>query len=335
MKKRLNSITMTLVCLLLLSVGCSKEADAGSGEGSPGPSVSANPFDVALDNSGTVTESAYTYGPVVRTFVYDGTPIQLEYEIDNTGPPCEVGLLVFVDGIVQSYRLDTDDSEKFVHAFDLEEGKSIRPTLYIDPSVGANGQTLYMGITVIFNPSFRQDVKVPTAYGHKLACSTATYVSVEYRADSKQALAKSRQESRAEEIPQSLIDYYKSQSMSFDNLNFRIENLTGFEEAKLKANVGDSCRFTLSGAGGEEKDYRLCLFLDTTPYVFKDGSTYIDFPIKKDKVTSADIELDLSDWPEGASATLHAVLIPIVNDIEDYSGFSTQTARFLLVKGAA
>ena len=332
MKKILKPITTVLLCLMLLSTACSKDIGTGSEGTDSNRPTDSNPFDADSDNSGTVTEASYTVGPSVRAVIYDGSPIHLGYEIDNTGPPCEVGILVFIDGIVQKYRTDADDNEKFVHSFDLEVDASIRPTLYIDPSVGSNGQTLYMGIMAILKPSFRQNVETPVAYGHNFSGTGAIHVSVEYRADSKQTSAKSTQSARVGEITQAVIDHHKEQSISFDYLNFRIDNLTGFKGDAPKATVGNLCRFTLLGVGGEEQDYRVCLFLDKEPYVFADGSTYIDFPIKKDKMTSADIEMDLSDWPEGTSATLYAVAMPIVNNIEDYSALSMQTSCFLLVK---
>ena len=333
MKKILKSIIAMLMCLMLLFVGCSKNTVADSGNTNPEPPGNSNPFDAPGDNNGTVIEASYAVRPSVRSVVYDGAPIHLGYEIDNTGPSCEVGILVFINGIVQQYRTDADNNEKFVHSFDLEVDESIRPTLYIDPSVGSNGQTLYMGIMAILKPSFRQNVETPVAYGHNFSGTGAIHVSVEYRADSKQTSAKSTQSARVGEITQAVIDHHKEQSISFDYLNFRIDNLTGFKGDAPKATVGNLCRFTLLGVGGEEQDYRVCLFLDKEPYVFADGSTYIDFPIKKDKMTSADIEMDLSDWPEGTSATLYAVAIPITDDIDDYS--STQTSCFLLVKGSS
>jgi len=338
MVKWIKALTVLVVCLALLVVpgfgGCS--LSQGSSSGQDDAASADNPFVVNPNEGGSDIVASFIYGPVqytdgptLRSVIYDGSPIEVTYEFDCTGPAADQGLLVFIDGVLQRYHTDHDADNSYLHIHHFETGDHTDILVSVDPTVGSQGQTLNLNAVVINNPRYQPDPTQPVVFGHNLRCGSGICISVEYQTDSTLTEAESTKGSHVEDISQAMRDSYVAEDLSFDEARL---TLGGIDTTYQKVEVNNNCRIAVTGVGGADKDYRLYLFCNLEPYVFADGSQYVDFPIRVGKATNFDYDLDLRDLDSGDTVTVFGLAVPILEDPEDFTAFVLQTPRYLLVK---
>ncbi|MDR3314921.1 MAG: hypothetical protein LBS98_00340 [Coriobacteriales bacterium] len=346
------------LCFAVLLTGCS----AGSkppAERIDDPTTAENPFAVGEDGTGITPDASFSYGPLVRSVSFDGSPLNVVYEFDNAGSSFEFGLLAFIDGVLQPYSSDSDPGNSYLHAFQLEEGERAEITLTITPTVGTKGQIQYLRTVVVLHPFYQPDLTKPVLFGHNLECGADNYIPVEYLVDAESEGTSIATDAgsgvvHVEDISQQTEAYYKENGLSLDEPRLILEDLDTDSQSLAGE---DSYQFTITGIGGSSCDYRLYLFCNLEPYVFSSGALlfprtergstflsnlepyllssgahYVDFPIEKGKQTSIDIDLDLSALNAGDTVTVFALAIPVVHEPDNYTIRSLQSERYLFVK---
>jgi hypothetical protein len=331
--KIMKLFATAMLCFALLFSGCS--ADGKSSADRIDDSVTTeNPFAADGDGIDIVADTSFSYGPLVRFLSFDGSPLNIVYEFDNAGPSFEFGLLAFIDGVLQPYSSDRNSGNNYLQTFQLEEGEHAEITLTIAPTVGTKGQTQYLRTVVVLHPSYQPDLSKPIVFGHNLECGADNYLPVEYLVDAASEGTSivtdvGNGAVRIEGIAQQTEAYYEENGLSLDDPRLTLE---GTDTDLQSLSVGDSCQFTLVGTGEPNCDYRLYLFCNLEPYVFSSGAHYVDFPIEKGKMTSIDIDLDLSALNTGDTVTVFALAVPVVHEPDNYAIRSLQTSRYLLVR---
>jgi len=140
---------MILFLSLLLTItvtGCGKQRIAPGGPPDNSSAISDNnPFQSGDEASGGVLGSI-GHGPVnpnrdgsgnMLPFVYDGGEMSIAYTVNASGKAKNVGFLVFVDGISQPYKIDSDDAYKTMHILNLEKDDTDYPfSIIFDPVAG-------------------------------------------------------------------------------------------------------------------------------------------------------------------------------------------------------
>lgn len=154
MKKKLfKATTLFLVlCTLALSACDSK------------PVLKDNLEDVlnsTTENNGeTADEEKYDgfYGYVAnlkeRPTEYNGGELTLEYNIINSASPIDIGILVYVNGVLNEYRVDNSEEYVLSYAPYYEEGESKTVKLSFIPYNCKKGETAEVCVLSMLAPSY-------------------------------------------------------------------------------------------------------------------------------------------------------------------------------------
>ena len=170
-KKRWGMALLSAVTALALA-GC--QTGSGAESTSPPPESSdENPFSSELQNGEEVMFS-YGFGLVSpeadTNMVYDGQPIQAECFVDNTGAAMNVGILIFVDGIPQPYKVG-DEAESYMHIHEAPAMQKNTFSFSFTPVSGKKGESMSVRFLSILNPQTRPD-KPTYIFGHTGAMTT-------------------------------------------------------------------------------------------------------------------------------------------------------------------
>lgn len=169
---------MILLLSLLLTItvtGCGAQKSTPSSSPDNSTAVSdKNPFQSGDEASGGVLESI-GHEPVnpnrddkgnIQPFVYDGGEMSIAYKVNASGKAKNVGFLVFVDGVSQPYKTDSDDTYKTMHVLNLKKDDTDYPfSIIFDPVTGKKGETLALTIVSLYAPDFMPDMVKTSSYG--------------------------------------------------------------------------------------------------------------------------------------------------------------------------
>ena len=84
------------------------------------------------------------------SFVYDGKPLELEYFFDAE-KPCVMGLMIFVDGMLQPYIVEDEEKETTMHIVELGEKDEKSFKVRFTPLTGEKGDELEIYTVNVYN----------------------------------------------------------------------------------------------------------------------------------------------------------------------------------------
>lgn len=84
------------------------------------------------------------------SFVYDGKPLELEYFFDAE-KPCVMGLMIFVDGMLQPYIVEDEEKETTMHTVELGEKDEKSFKVRFTPLTGEKGDELEIYTVNVYN----------------------------------------------------------------------------------------------------------------------------------------------------------------------------------------
>lgn len=227
--------------------------------------------------------------------------VDLTMEIDSTHA-CEVGYMIFVDGVPQKYRVG--EKEGYVIPVDCEKGIS-HATLEFPPVVSERKDEHAVIFACMFHPSFRVSEE-GNDYGnyHRISQLLPWKISgnfseqditistdVEYRPLTKEIKERYTRENRDGTV----VKQYESTLLSMFYQN-------GTETKKFDG--GENTQIILFG--GDECTYRVSLFVDHRPIRAFAGAEYADVAVKKDQMAVIDLDLSRVDFSD--YSCLYAIL---------------------------
>lgn len=134
----------------------------------PTPSDTIAP-DVTLP-SGETESGSISFGPISESEkdefgvfrVYAGGQMYLPFSIEATGTisSYDVGILIFIDGVVQPYQIGPDGEYAYMHTFSQKDGTQmygITTTIadvYFTPITGEKGDVLEIYAVALLNPGY-------------------------------------------------------------------------------------------------------------------------------------------------------------------------------------
>ena len=166
--KRITIYSFVVILFAFIFASCAAAPAAPSTSGSTVPSLSALPSDTASTmpkeggNLGSLSAGLHDdcpsddYGPYIT---YTGGEMSMGYEIGSSGKIREsgIGILLFLDGQPQPYRLEGESTYTYLHTF-YPEKPSIVVDFYFTPITGQEGDDLEMYALAILNPEYRPSV---------------------------------------------------------------------------------------------------------------------------------------------------------------------------------
>ena len=168
-------ILLLFLLLTITATGCGpQKSTAGSSPGNSSKISDQNPFQSDDEASGGVLGSI-GHEPVnprrddkgnMQPFVYDGGEMSIAYKVNASGKAKNVGFLVFVDGVSQPYKTDSDNAYKTMHVLNVEKDDTDYPfSILFNPVTGKKGETLALTIVSVYAPDFMPDMVKTSSYG--------------------------------------------------------------------------------------------------------------------------------------------------------------------------
>ena len=166
--KRITIYSFVVILFAFIFASCAAAPAAPSTSGSTVPSLSALPSDTASTmpkesgNLGSLSAGLHDdcpsddYGPYIT---YTGGEMSMGYEIGSSGKIREsgIGILLFLDGQPQPYRLEGESTYTYLHTF-YPEKPSMVVDFYFTPVTGQECDDLEMYALAILNPEYRPSV---------------------------------------------------------------------------------------------------------------------------------------------------------------------------------
>lgn len=150
--KKIDVIIMLILCTFLLH-GC---ADTKGQEEPRTEDISKNEKNPFLSDEEEI-EYAYACGVVGFDDIdyaieYSGEPIQLEYFVDNAGSNMEIGVFLFIDGVLQSVQ-GTNQTVQDMTLLTVPEKEYVTQKVTFDPSFGTKGESYNVRVAYVLNPN--------------------------------------------------------------------------------------------------------------------------------------------------------------------------------------
>lgn len=270
-----------------------------------------NPFDLeALEESGQIIEAAYGWavanydGSIREIDLGEGSSAELMMEVDSSGA-CEVGYMIFVDGIVQQYEIG--DEESYLIPVDCNKGIS-NAVLNVTPVVADRKEEHILNFVCLYHPSFRVSAE-ETHYGNYHRMSQLLPWKISGVFDEKDVTIST------DVIYQPISEDIKEKYIRVNHDGTVIKQYETVLYSKFYQNGMETERFQGSENtqlvlfGGEECSYRVSLFVNHRPVAAFSGAEYIDVTMKNEQM--AVIDLDFSEVAISDYSCLYAILCPL------------------------
>ena len=241
-----------------------------------------------------------------RLYLYHGGEMSLGYWMEAEGySNMGLGIFLFVDGLPQPFKTESDGTERYMHILYPPEGGKITGQFLFTPASGEQGDTLEIYTMHINYPTHSID-DPPGAYQTFGSGSIGSRILLEQAPpDTTQPVFQERVLSNI--ITHTDLTESEIRGWSEEDLRSKLEHhfyVNGRKDFAELFSIADTeplgCRFEMWGCPNGE--FTLTIFLNHEPVYVQDISTNYG------QKTTAEIQLDITDYgPEGV---LFAVLVP-------------------------
>lgn len=299
--KNINRYTVfiSIFILILICTGCLNNANEVN---------NLNPFD-DIGDSNTDIASEYGHSPYNApedfTYYYQGGVLNIPYTFYGGRVDSEVGLLIFIDGIVQQYSVGNSDNEiyDYMKNFNIDANSKENYMLNIIPNCGKSGDILKLNFVCIdfpvLNISDESSIDLQTM-------STTISWKLSYLKDSDTLSLLPKKEFSISTISNTIENYYTDKT-EFDS---SLEESDIVFEDKNKI-----LKFTASTIENEEC-YKTTIFINNKPVIVDEDKNFIDYKISKDKKLIYEAEIDNNNLND--TNIIYAVSIKLDNTIDNW-----------------
>lgn|GEM_PF-725824 len=302
--------------------------------------------DSFLNDSGPTSLGMFSFGIVSESdekqvYEYNGGELHIPFKVEGLDEKVssDFGLLVFVDGIPQPYKMLKKNGdvteEQYMHKFYLKYEEKQEFDIVFTPVAGEKGEKVGVVFATILKPDFMPQNEQRANYGfyHSLSANMPQEIYFRREPPNKRELLKNSNY-RVEEIPQEVMDKLANFETKDDyntlDSNFVTELLSQNDGTEVvKANNG-KLKLEFRIYGGREATYRTVFFIDHKP-VRVAGADYLETKTTKGKMCSVELELDTGSLNK--LSTLYSITNPAGKDYMAVSIFPIKTRSFLIVNG--
>lgn len=330
--KRITAIVLFML-LLTLSTACSNKNRLPDQPVISDTQGVENPFE--SDDSDTTVMGAISHGPAspkvdenekLLPWVYNGQNVQLNYYVNASGQAKNVGFLLFIDGVPQPYKVNSNDAPyEYMHTFALKEDNTDLPfSFFFLPVAGKKGNLANITVASIYNPGFQPDMKETTSYGGYHALLPAFYpLSMEADPVLPGSLPNMVSETAnltKEPVTNSLLETLSNgglRDIDTDTFNSEVFDLIYIDDDirtdNYQVNSDGKLHVTYKLCGHSGLKYRTTFYINHQPVSNSNGVS-LDTVIEKGSVTIINAEIDLGQL--GNFSTFYAISIP--QNAEDF-----------------
>lgn len=241
-----------------------------------------------------------------RQYLYHGGEMSLGYWMEAEGySNMGLGIFLFVDGLPQPFKTESDGTERYMHILYPPEGEKITGQFLFTPASGEQDNTLEIYIMRINYPAHSID-DPPGAYQTFGSGSIGSRILLEQTPPSTtQPVFQERVLSNS--ITHTDLTESEIRGWSEEDLRSKLEHhfyVNGRKDFAELFSIADTepldCRFEMWGCPNGE--FTLTIFLNHEPVYVQNISTNYG------QKTTAEIQLDITDY--GLEGVLFAVLVP-------------------------
>lgn len=316
MKRSLFFVTVfTLIFCMLAACGPEESPDTPSGTSSH-----SNPFAEGAA-AGTTINAFYSFGVDgydnrEARIEYTGSPIKLDFFIDNLASPCEVGILIFLNGQLQPYSIEGQADLENMHRFQLKEQEKKTFSILFDPVTGKRGEEVVVHFVGMLNPSFTPKAASVVFGNNHNILQTSPYKLVMHKA------ANAKPADFSGEVTSTDFTHDFTQRYTMRNADGSVRNLlekqTFFQISDQNGDPlqtvslkNDPLSLNIQLFGGQEATYLISLYCNHQQLACFNGKPYIALTNKKGCVNTVTASLDANHLELSEYNHLYAIAVPI------------------------
>lgn len=242
--------------------------------------------------------------------------VALELEFSNSGSDCEVGSLLFVNGIPQPYRCDGGD-DTYIAPVVLKESETKVVSLEFEPITGKKGDQLQVQLMGILQPSFHRTESIPS-FGNNHSLAMRGIFSMKGQEDNESPIF--YETVRIKELPQSVVASFIREDSNGVETNYLDERLylSLIQEDNAEKLLNEivskdgKIEFQIALYGNLKENYVVSVFLDNEVVNAFGETAYAKVSMTgEQQLYLLDAELESSSIKDFSN--LYAIAVPIQN----------------------
>ncbi len=166
----------SLLCLFACANRAASREAPSAADDSPG-SLLSETESLFAEN---IPHGSIIHGSDSKTFTYTGGTLELPYYAEGSGLGTNCGFLLFLDGIPQPYRIESEGSCAYLHLLSLTDNVRKNFSFYLEPVTGKAGETLTLTILSLNPQSYEGTKELPLGTSQNFL---ENYVSLTFEAD--------------------------------------------------------------------------------------------------------------------------------------------------------
>lgn len=288
---------------------------------------------------GSFSIKPMNYDPFAEgLLVYDGTPIELTFQLEGDVRETNVGMAFFIDGAVQPHQvirstqtldgLRPADELQAVSVHRLAPEETIELTVRFTPTTGKKGETLGFARMAMFKPLYLPASEAET-FGFFQDGHPADYGAVRFEADAPGTVESPAATVQSAPIPESWKMVMEGNPTGrIQHPQVRLNDGSDEFTTRLRF-FGGKVPLRIQLWGGAESDYRVTVFVNHVP-VEINGSESFMIRSRQDQVVSWNFELDLPEELPRMNS-LYATILPVGEGYLANPEGGTKTGSILLI----
>lgn len=253
-------------------------------------------------NSNLNQEITASYGIEINSLNYEGDVICADITYENGPIDCEVGVVLFVNGISQPYYTDLNEEESYIIPCNLNKNTSKTIKLKFKPIVGKKDEELSIVVGSMLNPSFQSNI----SYGNN---QKVFFLE-----------------------PQTIICQNNTTNNSFSFFkDFNLNNISTKDELNNDITVSqgngivnrikienDKLKCTINLYGKDDNEYILSAYINHEIIPAFSDLYYAKVESNKEKISSVLIDFDISNLSLNDYNNFYIIAIPTQNNERAY-----------------
>ena len=294
---------MAVIAAALLFSGCSGRGsvldDQSRGSGDPGNSASgfssvADPMKMPSENEGQkIPSQGYIFN---ADFSAEDGKLIFSPTLTGTGSDTCIGIMVFVDGILQKYSVDNSSENGYMTIFEIKGESEEKYKLYLGTKVDETRSEHIISYVTMLAPDYVPPEETPRfGFYHR----SLHHNSVTAPDGLTPAASETPNILKADNtvFTQKQLEFYHLENegeMSGYTFGFGLLQSDELYETSYKLDDGKTeleLKFYAYTTEKAVHDYRVTFFKNHEPVIFNGGYEYLDFSLEGNKITECKISI--------------------------------------------
>lgn len=256
---------------------------------------------------------------------YNGETIEIDAFIDNLYSACDVGIRVYVNGMVQPFSTDENDVNS-MQVLSVEKEKKKNFKMFFTPVTGEKGDKLNVSFVTMLNPAVVEYDPDFKTFGNNHKIMQTLIWTLNVNEDTKSEKTAISKEYKKKTISQKELDKKYITVNSYGTRN-KLDDMVNIDLLKsgkaidsTVVNFDNSDNLKIRLTAGIKAKYRVALYADHELIPFDDKNNYVDVDIDKYNYYDINVSVDKSLIN---NKNIYAVAVPICR-FENYESMSVE-----------